>query len=87
MIHFHKKLHYGQVIVELTTIMTQIAKAQHQQTQASKQVHMMEGVYVLEPNKGRRVINSNLKRRCIHKIIRDIIKKVLIKSKIRKFNL
>ncbi|XP_019227491.1 PREDICTED: uncharacterized protein LOC109208795 [Nicotiana attenuata] len=45
MIHLHKELQdHGKAIAELTTTMTQLAKAQLHQTQVPKQVHVMEGV-------------------------------------------
>nr|XP_009794228.1 PREDICTED: uncharacterized protein LOC104241023 [Nicotiana sylvestris] len=45
MIHLHKVLQdHGQVIAELTTTMTQLAKAQLHQTQAPKQVHVVEEI-------------------------------------------
>lgn len=48
MIHLHKELQYhGQAISELTTIMTQLAKAQLNQVQAPKQVNAMEGVNMM----------------------------------------
>ncbi|XP_070052266.1 uncharacterized protein [Nicotiana tomentosiformis] len=44
-IHLYKELHdHGQAIVELTTTMNQLAKAQLQQVQGPKQVNAMEGV-------------------------------------------
>ncbi|XP_070048852.1 uncharacterized protein [Nicotiana tomentosiformis] len=48
MIHLHKELQdHGQAISELTTTMTQLAKAQYNQVQGPKKVHVMEGVNVL----------------------------------------
>ncbi|XP_070049306.1 uncharacterized protein [Nicotiana tomentosiformis] len=45
MIHLHKELQdHGQAIAELTTTMTQLAKAQLNQVQNSKKVNAMEGV-------------------------------------------
>ncbi|XP_070049002.1 uncharacterized protein [Nicotiana tomentosiformis] len=47
-IQLHRELHdHGQAIVELTTTMNQLAKAQLQQVQGPKQVNAMEGVNVM----------------------------------------
>ncbi|XP_070045206.1 uncharacterized protein [Nicotiana tomentosiformis] len=47
-IHLQKELHdHGQAIAELTTTMNQLAKAQLQQVQGSKQVNVMEGVNMM----------------------------------------
>ncbi|XP_070035549.1 uncharacterized protein [Nicotiana tomentosiformis] len=54
-IHLHKELHdHGQDIAELTTTMNQLAKAQLQQVQGTKQVNAMEGVNVMVNKKRQR---------------------------------
>ncbi|XP_070028616.1 uncharacterized protein [Nicotiana sylvestris] len=48
-IHLHKELHdHSQAIAELTTTMTQLAKAQLQQVQNLRQVNAMEGVNMMK---------------------------------------
>ncbi|XP_070050034.1 uncharacterized protein [Nicotiana tomentosiformis] len=48
MIHLHKELQdHGQAIAELTTTMTQLAKAQLNQVQSPKKVNVMEGVNMM----------------------------------------
>lgn len=48
MIHLNRELQdHGQAIAELTTTMNQLAKAQLQQTQASRHIHDVEGIHVL----------------------------------------
>ncbi|XP_070022823.1 uncharacterized protein [Nicotiana sylvestris] len=53
--NFHKELHYqGQAIVEMTTTMNQLAKAQLQQLQNPRQVNAIEGVNMFVNKKRQR---------------------------------